>query len=200
MKNRDFLKFFSRLLPLAILFVVLHSCSSENNVTESHPPFHYKLKVKVEDTQGVDQVKGIGRSTRTDLPNFESLYFVDYDFYHLETLQSGKEKERLLTHQVSVQETDDDSYLILTTETLPSPDYRPEIITYSVVCPHVFGDKKEHRITTYWDTQAFEESVYLKDQNVCRYVEVDGERFEAVYDANDGSSITIVIVGDTKNE
>ena len=199
MKNRDFLKFFSRVLPLALLFVLFHSCSSENNVIESQPPFHYKLKLKVENTEGVDLVKGIGRSTRTDLPNFESHYFVDYDFYHLETLQSGKEKERLLTHQAVVQQTEESSYLILTTETLPSPDYRPEIITYSVVCPHLFGDDKEHRITTYWDTQAFKESVYLKDQNVCRYVEVDGERFEAIYDTNDGSSITIVIVDYTEN-
>lgn len=172
------------LITTITLASLLLSCSrGEDN---SFSPYYYVLKIRFEDKSGNDIVHGI--NTGNNKPE-NSTYEVSKDAYELDVTQTGKSKERLILAPLSVQTTDSYDCLIITTSTLPLPDYRPFQLTHKLVCPHIFSDEQEHTIVSNWKEAK-------PAGSLCTSIVVDGKTYSGTETDNEGYSILLVTFDD----
>lgn len=170
------------LIYILILSPIFLSCSSgEDN---SFSPYYYYLKIRFEDKSGNDIIHGI--DTGNNKPE-NSTYEISENAYELNVIQSGKSKERLILAPLSVQITDSYDCLVITTSTLPLPDYRPSQLTHKLICPHIFGDEAEHTIISNWKETG-------PVSNACTSIIVDGKTYSAIETDEEGYSILLVVL------
>jgi hypothetical protein len=176
MKKRDIL-----LVCMITLSSIGISCSEKN----SFSPYYYTLKIRFVDKSGEDKVRGIDYVENSKAEN--NTYEIKKSVYKLEVTKTGKPGEDLNLGPLSLQKTDSNNCLVLTTSTLPSPDYHPQQLTHKLVCSYIFGNNDGHTITSNWEKK----STFT---DLCTSIIVDGKTFIATETDEQGNSVFVVVL------
>lgn len=90
------------------------------------------------DNSGGDRVRGIDYIENNKADN--DTYEIEKSIYKLDVTKTGKPKEDLFLGPLSLQKAAARDLLVLTTSTLPLPEYRPVQLTHKLVCSYIFSD------------------------------------------------------------
>ena len=128
---------------------------------------YYYFWLSIHDISGNDKFAGIGYSSPNESSGVKVINPSLYKFDIQPIIPSRSVK-------VELQNADELALLKLNdTEYVPimafsHKDYKATEITFKFTCPYVFGDTKEHLITTYW---SWEEGISIYD------IKMDGKTF-----------------------
>jgi hypothetical protein len=151
-----------------MLFLSLFcGCDNDNSL----PLYNYDLELRFEDLEGKDLVTGI---LYIENSKSDNTYVVEGITYQLSSDISEKMPNSLYVVKRKEYES------LLFKEGTPGKDKRKSEITYYFKCSHIFGDDTVHTIKTYWDNSGMD-----KYNCYCKYVELNGRRYPAVYDENE---------------
>lgn len=176
MKRRD---------AIFVCIVLLSSIVISCGKSDSFSPYYYTLKIRFIDNSGGDKVRGIDYIENSKAEN--NTYEIEKTTYKLEVTKSGKPKEDLFLGPLSLQKAVPRDLLVLTTSTLPLPEYRPVQLTHKLVCSYIFSDNNEHSITSNWEKK----SAVI---DLCTSIIVDGRTFVATETDEQGNSVFTVVV------
>jgi hypothetical protein len=62
-----------------------------------------------------------------------------------------------------------------------SVDQKLETITYTLTCPHIFGDDDPHEIVSYWTNSTIKHRFYKDNNSQCYQVDIDGREISDIY-------------------
>lgn len=168
---------------LAYTLFVSFSLLGCSDKLDSFSPYYYTIKIRFTEKNGNDLVRGIDYIENSKAEN--NIYEVKKGLYELVVTQTGKPKEDLSLSPLFVQLTDSYDCVVLTTSTPPLPDYRPDRLTHTIVCSHIFGNDGEHIIESNWEAKN-------TTTNVCTSITVDGRTYTTKETDKNGIQIFIV--------
>lgn len=149
------------LLCLLTLVVFLASgCDNEETTCGSVPPYNYELMLKFENNSGKNLATNLAYK---DMQEKYPLITSNYELQVL--LPDASPKSEFLYATVANKQVD---YVVLWEGTFNNV---ASTITWKLMCEHLFGDREEHTITSYWEKDK------TKIQAVCVKLTCDGKEF-----------------------
>ena len=148
------------LYVISLAFLFLNCSKRKEMILNSPSPNYYYLYIRFEDSSNNDMVKGIGY-----INDDGNTHHVN-DAYQLNvSMPDNSLKDLHVGTTLFVKMTDFYNYLFIYTTT--SPECRPDQLTHTFYCPHVFGDNIVHTIVSNWKAEN-------PTHNVCSSLIVDG--------------------------
>jgi len=142
------------LLLSSFLMISFLGCNKDGGL----PPYIYDLKISFENSSGDNLVKGLKYDPTTAVTMRDGARF---QIQRVEYKQMMQGKYSLSPDEplwIEIKDNGDES-LFMRNITF---DHVTPTITHRLICPHIFGDDKEHVIVSYWERTPNYESRCLK--------------------------------------
>ena len=157
----------SLLLILLSIIIPLNS-GCDSSALDSYSSYKYDLNLYFLNKQGEDRVVGIP----TENAKPQETVKIAREAYTWRLISGDGGENKLFTSPLTLHKQDGFQALHIPISTTSSQQYRPTVVEYTLVCPHIFGDEQEHTLISYWERQG-------SYNNQCLYITLDDKRFES---------------------